>query len=267
MLHAQLNLHPTTKKETNRLKNRVLNNTDHFYFGVETGVLFDFSKTIANDPAYNGWEDNQFRGTIWQDIAPLANRRIYIGYKWKSNFFELGYCGYHGYARVFDKLDSNQPLVSCSHFFGALQFGYYYRIPFKSDFWNFKVGPELGWAFVEFGLPAYDYQEHGDPPPTLDNYAYPYANMVLGFSLINEFRISRKVNIVSRVNIAYIYGEYIGAYYRHLNLGGPTTFTTTYFEFFPLNLNFTFGLKFDFFSQKKKQQTFDKLGIEDPYKK
>jgi hypothetical protein len=85
----------TNQKESRKLKNHILNNTDHFYFGVETGVLFDFSQGKATDPNFNNQPYNSYLGDPFKDLLITANGRLIIGSRYKSHYFEIAFASYH----------------------------------------------------------------------------------------------------------------------------------------------------------------------------
>jgi hypothetical protein len=252
-IFSQLNLHPTTKKEKRQLNNRVLNNTDHGYFGFETGVLLDFSSTMANDPTYQNRFRNEFRGKLWEDLLFTRNGRLFGGYRYRSHYFEAALATY----LTNTKTTNGEIAVK---FLGACQLGYYYKLPIKSDFYNLCLGPEIG---IAFKLPwdNYDWQDNQYYPP--DVQIYPKANFLFGLSARNEFKVAKNLTLFCRVSgtcVPNINAFYWAQWY-------PVQPQSTSLTVTSWNFVISIGAKFDFFSKKKKQQTFDQLGIEDPYKK
>ena len=129
VLMCQLHLHPTTRKETKILRHRVLKNTDHGYFGVETGMLFDFSVIYAFQPPqsiYDPHVDNRFHKGLGYDFMLLYNSRIFGGYKWKSHYFELAYAGYQSSGSI--RFSNSNPSEYYASYYGAVQLGYYYQV-------------------------------------------------------------------------------------------------------------------------------------------
>jgi hypothetical protein len=250
---SQFNLRPNTKKEQRQLKNPVLNHTDHGYFGMETGLLFDFSQSKANDPSYASDVDNKYIGAFQFDFLPTYNGRIFAGYRYKSHCFELGVAGLHSRSKT---TDGNKAIK----YFGTLLFGYYYKLPIKSDFYNLLIGPEIGWAFG-FAGDYIRWEEHGFPPPELEIYA-TQQHFLYGLSIRNEFKLSKRLNFFSQVSGTFV--TPMSA--KYMTSWGPSGPSYTTLNVIPINFVISFGLKFDFYSKKKKQQTFDQLGIEDPYK-
>ncbi len=267
-IHAQLNLHPTTPKEKRLLKNRVLNNTDHGYFGIDGGIALDFSTISAVESNDESAVDNNFTGSFNEEFILFQNFRVFGGYKWRSHYFELAYASYHTNGRIKNSVDAE------NNYYGAIQLCYYYQLPIKSTFINLLIGPEIGWAFRVKGagesgsgyyINGFYYPSpyfRSKSPQLNDN----IKNIVGGVSVQSDFKLRRNFTLFTKINVTYIH--IFNDKYIYAVPGGPPGSQPPYFD--PKtnwNLNLSFGLKFDFFSKKKKQQTFDQLGIEDPYKK
>src|SRR5687767_8803601 len=97
IVFAQLNLHPTNGKDQWHLMDMVLKDTDHGYIGFEVGLLVDLSPTYFQNPnhanyAYNGFDI----GSGY--FSPVF--RIFAGYKWRSNYFELGFSNISSMAKA-----------------------------------------------------------------------------------------------------------------------------------------------------------------------
>ena len=89
--------------------------------------------------------------------------------------------------------------------------------------------------------------------------------MLAGISIRSDFKMSKNLTLFIRAAGTFIYVD--KDIYQYYIYGAPVFYQPINFKSQPWNFNLTFGLKFDFYNSKKKQQTFDALDIEDPYKK
>lgn len=262
-LHAQLNLHPTSPKEKRLLKKRVLHKTDHFYFGMETGVVFLLGEpTGATAEAQQNILDAKPSKLGFRlGFSFIETSKCYVGYAFKSHNFELASGGIMGivYARV--RPYGPNKFYPTMH--GTLMVRYYYRLPIRSHFVKLLIGPELGWAYRMPSIFS-GYKSPESPTYPLVEHAPAYHNLVAGINIRADLKLAKNCTFNFQIN--YCAALPNRSEFRLYEDPYPTSPYTTYYNTI-MNLNLSFGLKFDFYSKKKKQQTFEKLGIEDPYKK
>lgn len=261
-LIGQINLHPSNKKEERVLKHRVLNNTDHFYFGLETGVVFMLGEPTAITPGAesNVSSANQSRMSFRGDYSFIETSKIYVGYAFKAHHFELANGGIVGKMYVYDA--NNLKTWSHPTMHGTLMFRYYYRIPIKSNFVKLLLGPELGWAYrmnsiFEIG------SNNTTEVRALIEHSPANHNIIGGINTRLDFKLAKNLTFNFQVNYcaAFPNKSEFRLYENPYDLNSPFTAYNNSI----MNLNLSFGLKFDFFIKKKKQQTFDQLGIQEPY--
>lgn len=262
-LAGQLNLHPSTPKEINKLKKRVLNNTDHSYFGFEIGMLLNMGSTTCITP---GFEGNLNNDAVWEmplDYVPAQNFKLFAGYAHKNHRFEVGFGALKGKIRV-------QDYGYLTHF-GNLTLRYYYGLPIKSNIFKLLVGPEIGFAFrmpID-GLDSAPYvnyyiQQGNYYPLTGIAGGSPFFKMSFGINARLDIKLAKNLTFIFQTNLGTAVPN--GAYFRFSPNPGFPQFDSEYKNSI-INLNINVGLKFDFFSEKNKQKTYDALGIKDPYKK
>lgn len=251
-------------------KNHVLKDTDHGYAGLEFTNDFIFASVKAADPADQNKCNNRFDPKVEKGLMWLGN--VFTGYKWKSNYFELAYVSLWNYGSIYSGSSGS---FTSANYYGSLQFRYYYQIPLHSNSFNLLVGPNIGWAFrfPGYGEGTYTYWYNGFELPSpifqtrSEHLGDSKRNMVLGVNLRCDFKLKKNLTIVTNLNASFLYIErdYFWIYpYPGAPSGSP------YEIYYPRNnwnLSLSVGLKFDFYSKKKKQQTYDQLGIENPYKK
>lgn len=259
---SQLNLYPKSSKDTRKLKHLVLNNTDHFYLGMETGIVFLLGEPTA---ITQGAETNltgswTSRFTFRNNYSFLETSKLYIGYAYKSHYFELATGGILGKMAVYDA--SATRVWVYPTLYGTLMFRYYYRLPIKSNFIKLLLGAELGWAYR---VKSIFEDNNNTETKSLVEYNPINHNLMGGINTRLDMKLAKNCTFNFQVNFSAAFPN--RSEFRLLD--NPSDQNSTYSAYLNsiMNLNISFGLKFDFYSKKKKQQTFEKLGIEDPYKK
>jgi hypothetical protein len=268
MSHAQKQNTSPIYKNSRQLKHLVLNNTDHGYFGMETGMFFLPGDATAVTPGAQQYVGSDGRITPYIDYSFLETSKIYVGYAYKAHYFELCGGGIRGKIRLFKNTYPKFNDGDVTHY-GTILIRYYYKLPIKSKRLKFLIGIETGLAY-RFPI---DYFIKGEktvisPYPS----SYPLvemnmetkkANMVMGINARLDIKLNKNLTFTSQINFCGAFPN--NSVYRLYDYpGDPSSNYTEYINSI-MNLNISFGLKFDFYSKKKKQQTFEELKIGNPY--
>lgn len=282
-LHAQQTTIPTDPKALKKFKARVLNQTDHGYFGVEGGITFNFGPTNVRNGKHDYIEP--INNSLASGNVGFVNYpRFFAGYAWKKHYFEgvLGSMGDRTRFLLKDSLMNDLYKFSTENTYGTISFRYLYNYtPFKSNVIKFLIGAEVGYAIraLVVGTPGTG-MGGGifNPQPysvvsfvNNDGYFVEIQNnqmhihqFFVGVNSRIDFKI--KKNLTMFLNGTFLSIIQNGEMYRTtLRFPGGTEYVAT-----PagsgLNMFLNFGMKFDFFASKKKRETYDKLGIEDPFR-
>ncbi len=281
-LLAQQTTIPSDPKALRKFKAGVLNNTDHAYFGIEGGILLNFGPTNLN----NGKHDYIEKGCIEfglqesRDIGFLLNPRFFAGYALKKHHFEGVMGGMYDRTNFCLKDSLLNTILSFSTYnsYFTIGFRYLYNYtPFKSNVIKMLIGPEIGYAvrnasqnnfsggFLFSTAPEIIYSNiiNGNQIQIQNNNMHVHQFYV-GINSRFDFKVKKNLTIFLNGLFQAIIQN--GEMYRtSLKFPGGTEYVAI-----PagsgINMNFNTGLKFDFFSSKKKRETYDHLGIEDPFR-
>lgn len=249
-----------------KTRDTVLMNTDHFYMGFEAGMFFNLgpTSTIASGPRI---ETNGEPFGL-SDFNFLGHTKGFIGYAYKAHHFEgaLGSMRDRVNVTLQDSLGNNKISMRSSRLYVTLSARYFYRFPIKIKRLKMMMGAELGGGFS---------------PPFLQQGAQLSTNdttYLMSASSLTDKRFQMLIGVHGRMDIklrknltfvlmaSVIFSPLRGSEYSLTYLYPGSTFQNARVAGSILNLNLSLGLKFDFFSHKKKKQTYDRLGIEDPFR-
>lgn len=281
-LFAQQTTIPTDAKELKKFKARVLNHTDHGYFGIESGISLSFGPTNLNKGKHDYIEVGcvDFGQSNSQDFRFNSLPRIFGGYALKRHYFE-GVLGSMTDRTNFCLKDSlKNPLLEFSTYnrYFTLGFRYLYNwTPFKSNVVKMLIGPEVGYAVRTEGGPGSSMQNIFNPTPAIifadningnsiliQNNNMHIHQIYVGLNARIDFKVKKNLTVFLNGLFQAIIQN--GEMYRTLLMFPGGTEYVAVPAGSGVNMNFNAGLKFDFFSSKKKRETYDKLGIEDPFR-
>lgn len=262
-VHAQY----TPKYEyAKKTRDTVLMNTDHFYFGGEMGFGFNIGPT-ATILAGNGMETNVAPFEMY-DFSSTTPTKFFAGYAWKSHHFEgsLGMVRERINLSIMDSLGGRAIDFNRSKTYVTFTARYFYRFPIKIPRMKMMMGAELGVGYNPNFLQSQSHYTVNDTSyymstSSIQNHRF---QLMLGISGRMDIKIFKNVTIVL---ISTIIGSPMrGSEYaiNYLTPGASNQTAQVYGSI--LNINLNAGLKFDFFTHKKKKATYDRLGIEDPYR-
>ncbi len=249
-----------------KIRDTVLMNTDHFYLGGELGFGLNLgpTATIIGGPRM---ETNAAPFEMF-DFSLSSSTKLYAGYAYKSHHFEgaIGLVRERINISILDSLGGRVIDYNRGKTYASLTFRYFYRFPIKIPRMKMMMGVEIGGAYHPKFFQS-------NPHFTINDTSY-----VISASLIKSHDFQLVMGISGRMDIKI---------FKNLTLtlvttliGSPMKGSEYAFNYsYPgsgnqmaqvygsiLNLNFNAGLKFDFFTHKKKKETYDKLGIEDPFR-
>jgi hypothetical protein len=281
-LLAQQTTIPTDPKALRKFKAGVLNNTDHTYFGIEGGILLNFGPTNLNKGKHDYIEKGciAFGQQESRDIGFLLNPRFFAGYAFKKHYFEGVMGGMNDRTNfcLKDSLLNNILSFSTFNSYSTIGFRYMYNYtPFKSNVIKMLIGPEVGYAVRNlnannfFGSLSFTtapqiiyFDTINGTQVQIQNNNMHVHQFYVGINSRFDFKVKKNLTIFINGLFQAIIQN--GEMYRtSLKFPGGTEYVAV-----PagsgINMNFNAGLKFDFFSSKKKRETYDKLGIEDPFR-
>lgn len=256
----------TSFKYLKATRDTVLMNTDHFYLGGELGFAFNVgpTTTISAGPRM---ETNAAPFEM-ADFSVLTATKFYAGYAYKSHHFE----GAIGMARekinisILDSLGGRVIDYNRSKTYATLTARYYYRFPIKITRVKMMLGAEIGVGYHPKFLqskPSFDISDTAYTFSTSTLQTHDFQ-LMLGVSSRMDIKIFKNLTLML---VATIIGSPLKGTEYALNYSYPgSTNQTAQVYGSLLNINLNAGLKFDFYTHKKKKETYDKMGIEDPYR-
>ncbi len=277
---------PTDPIALKKFKAWVLNHTDHGYFGVEGGITFNFGPTNVRNGNHDYIEPIN-NSLALGNIGFVNHPRFFAGYAWKKHYFEgvLGSMSDRTRFLLKDSLMNDLYKFSTENTYSTISFRYLYNYtPFKSNVIKFLIGAELGYALrsIIVNTPGGGSGGGGggifNPQPysvvsfvnnvgyfvDIQNNQMHVHQFFVGVNSRIDFKI--KKNLTMFLNGTFLSIIQNGEMYKTtLRFPGGTEYVAI-----PagsgLNMFLHYGIKFDFFTSKKKRETYDKLGIEDPFR-
>lgn len=249
-----------------RTRDTVLMNTDHFYIGFEAGMDFNLGPTstiVAGSRIVTNGEPFGMN-----DFNFLGHTKGFIGYAYKSHHFEgaLGSMSDRVNVTLQDSLGNNKIRMHSSRLYVTASVRYFYRFPIKVKRLKMMMGAELGGGFS----PPF-FQQGAQISTTDTSYLMSASSltdkrfqMLIGVHGRMDIKIRKNVTFILMSSVIFsplrgseysLTYQYPGNTYQNARVAGSI-----------LNLNLSIGLKLDFFSHKKKKETYDKYGIEDPFR-
>jgi hypothetical protein len=247
-------------------RDTVLMNTDHSYFGGELGLGFNFgpTATIVGGPQI---ETNVAPFNLY-DFSIILPTKLFVGYAFKNHHFEgsIGFVQDRVNVSVMDSLGGRAIDYNRSKPYATFTARYFYRFPIKIPRMKMMLGGELG-----LGYHSKFFQSK--PNFTVNDSSYSLGSSSLqGHDFLLMLGITGRMDIKIFKNLTLtLVSTLIGSpmraseYALNYTLPGGTNHTAQ-FSSSVLNVNLNVGLKFDFFTHKKRKQTYDKYGIEDPFR-
>jgi hypothetical protein len=250
-----------------QLKDTVLMNTDHFYLVTEVGLGFNLGPTVTTSPG-NRFETNAAPFDLY-DFSAITPTKFNIGYAYKNHHFE-GSIGMLRERLNISLLDGAGNRVVDYHrnqTYGSLTFRYFYRFPMQIPRLKLMMGAEIGGAFrPDNVMQEKSYSVYRDTGYVLNSYISEFHNfqLVLGISSRMDIKLCKNLTLTL---LATILGSPLrGTEYTFVySYPGSTNQTAQVYSTL-LNLNLNAGLKLDLFSHAKKRETYDRLGIQDPFR-
>ena len=264
-MHAQ----STTKVvHLKTLRDTVLMNTNHFYFGGELGFGFNLGPT-ATIQGGKQFETNAAPFEMY-DFSSIYPTKIYAGYAYKSHHFEgsVGMVREKINVSIMDSIGGRAIDFNRSKTYATLTARYFYRFPIKIPRMKMMMGAEIGIGYHPAFFPSKSTYTINDndtgytiSTSSLVNHDFQLMLGVSGRMDIKLFK-NLTLTLVSTLIASPMRGSEFAINYT---LPGSTNQTAQVYGSI-LNINLNAGLKFDFFSHKNKRATYDRLNIEDPYR-
>jgi hypothetical protein len=249
-----------------RTRDTVLMNTDHFYVGGELGFGFNIGPT-ATLLGGKQMETNVAPFELY-DFSSITPTKLYAGYAFKSHHFEgsLGMMRERINVSIMDSLGNRALDYHRSKTYVTLTARYFYRFPIRINRMKMMLGAELGLGYhpkflqTKPGFAVYD-SGYAMSTSLLQNHNF---QLVLGISGRMDIKLFKNLTLtlVSTLLGSPLRGS---EYALNYTLAGGTNHNAQVYASM-LNINLNAGLKFDFFTHKKKKATYDRLGIEDPFR-
>jgi hypothetical protein len=269
LIMVQLHVHAqyTPKYEySKRTRDTVLMNTDHFYVGGELGFGFNLGPTATITPGTR-METNAapFRSG---DFSVTTPTKIYMGYAYKSHHFEgaIGMVRERLNVSILDSLGGRVIDYGRSKTYATLTFRYFYRFPIKIPRMKMMIGAEIGGGWHPKLLQSKPQFSTTDTSYNFSTSSLQSSDftLLLGISGRMDIKIFKNLSITL---VATLIGSPLKGSQYALNYSYPGSANQTAQVYGSiLNINLNAGLKFEFFTHKKRKQTYDKLGIEDPFR-
>ncbi len=261
--HTQFTSSYTYLKKT---RDTVLMNTDHFYLGGEMGLGFNIGPT-ATLLAGPNVETNAAPFSRY-DFSFITPGKLYIGYAFKNHHFEgaIGMVRERINVSIMDSLGGRAIDYNRSKTYATLTVRYFYRLPIKIPRMKMMIGGEIGGGYHPKFFQSQPHFTINDTSYTVNSSTLQSHDFQLLLGLSGRMDIKIFKNLTLTLVATMIGSPMKGSEYA-LNYTTPgSTNQTAQIYGSILNINLNAGLKFDFFSHKKKKQTYDKLGIEDPFR-
>lgn len=249
-----------------RTRDTVLMNTDHFYIGFEAGMDFNLgpTSTVAGGPRL---ETNgvPFGG---DDFNFLGHTKGFIGYAYKAHHFEgaIGSMSDRVNVSIVDSVGNNKISLRSSRFYATASVRYFYRFPIKINRLKMMMGAEIGGGFSP------PFFQQGAQISTNDTTYLMSASSLTDKRFQMLIGVHARMDIKLRKNLTFIlmssvlFSPLKGSEYSLTYQFPGSTYHNARVAGSILNLNLSVGLKLDFFSHKMKRKTYDKYGIEDPFR-
>jgi hypothetical protein len=241
-------------------------NTDHFYVGGELGFGFNIgpTATLLGGPQM---ETNAAPFEIY-DFSSITPTKLYMGYAFNSHHFEgaLGMVRERVNVSIMDSLGSRALDYHRSKTFVTLTARYFYRFPIRINRLKMMLGAELGLGYHPKLLPSKPSFEVYDTGYTMSTSLIQNRDFQLMLGISGRMDIKLFKNLTLTLVSTLIGSPMRGSEYAlNYTLPGGTNQNAQIFGSI-LNINLNAGLKFDFFTHKNKKATYDRLGIEDPFR-
>lgn len=247
-------------------RDTVLMNTDHFYIGGELGFGFNIgpTATILVGPQM---ETNVAPFEIG-DLSTISPTKFYMGYAFKSHHFE----GAFGMARerinvsIMDSMGGRAIDYNRSKTYVTLTARYFYRFPITIPRMKMMMGAEIGIGYHPKMLPSQPNFTVYDSSYTMSTSSLQSRDFQLMLGISGRMDIKLFKNLTLTLVSTIIGSPMKGSEYA-LNYTLPVgTNQNAQVYGSVLNINLNAGLKFDFFTHKKRRETYDKYNIEDPFR-
>ncbi len=269
MVHAQYtgDNNTTYIRPPKQVRDTVLMNTDHFYIVVETGFGLNLGPTATIQPGAR-FETNAAPFDSY-DFSMITPTKLNVGYACKSHHFE----GSYGLMRErlnISLLDGSGNRVVDYHrnqTYVSLTFRYFYRFPMRIPRLKMMMGAEIGGAYrPDYMMQEKSYTIYRDTGYTINSIQRIDHNFQLALGISTRMDIKLCKNLTLTLLATIIGSPLRGTeYIFNYSYPGSTNQTTQVYSSL-LNLNLNAGLKLDFFSHKKKRETYDKYGMQDPFR-
>lgn len=250
-----------------QLKDTVLMNTDHFYLTVEMGLGFNVGPTVTTSPG-NRLETNAAPFDAY-DFSMIAPTKFNFGYACKNHHFE----GSFGMLRerlnvsLVDGAGNRTLDYHRAQTYSSITFRYFYRFPMSIPRLKMMMGAEIGGAFrPDNPMQEKAYTVYRDTGYTFNSYIRETHDfqLVLGISTRMDIKLCKNLSLTL---LATVLGSPLrGTEYTFVySYPGSTNQTAQVYSTL-LNVNLNAGLKLELFSHKKKRETYDRYGIQDPFR-
>jgi hypothetical protein len=249
------------------LKDTVLMNTDHFYVGAEIGLGFNVGPTATIQQG-DRLSTNAAPFDVY-DFSPYAPTKLFLGYAYKSHHFEgsLGMLRERLSVSILDGSGNRAVDYHRNQTYASLTFRYFYRFPIRIPRLKMMIGGEIGGAYrADSPMQEKSTTTFRDTGYTLAPSITNVNNfqLVLGISGRMDIKLCKNLSLTL---LATVLGSPLRGteYMFNYTYQGSTNQTAQVYSSI-LNVNLNAGLKFEFFSHKKKRATYDKYGIQDPFR-
>jgi hypothetical protein len=250
-----------------QLKDTVLMNTDHFYLTVETGLGFNVGPTVTTT-AGDRLETNAAPFNAY-DFSMMSPSKFNIGYAYKNHHFE----GSFGMLReklnisIMDDAGNRAIDYHRAQTYGSFTLRYFYRFPYQIPRLKLMMGAEIGGAFrPDNPMQEKGYTVYRDTGYTFNTYIREFHDfqLVLGVSTRMDIKLCKNLSLTL---LATVLGSPLrGTEYTFVySVPGGTNQTAQVYSTL-INVNLNAGLKLELFSHKKKRETYDRYGIQDPFR-
>jgi len=261
------NIDSTYIKYPKQLRDTTLMNTDHFYITLEVGVGFNLGPTVTDSPG-DRFETNSAPFGLY-DFSMITPTKFNLGYAFKNHHFE----GSFGMMRerlnvsILDASGNRAIDYHRNQTYGTVTFRYFYRFPMQIPRLKLMMGAEIGGGY----RPTSDMQEKSYTVIRDTGYTFNSSTrwnhdfqLILGISTRMDIKVCKNLTftLLATLQGSPLKGtEYIFNY----TYQGSTNQTAQAHSTL-LNLNLNAGIKLDLFCHKNKRATYDRYGMDDPYR-